>query len=148
MRNVESIVASIVIGLLIYLWFRGKEMRLGRQLSFVTYSKERKEKCDAFLVTQHASYYNLLSAKNRLTFVNRTLFILDEKTFIEREGFLFTEERKMKIAATLVQLTFGLGSEFADLSSFEFIVIYPSKFFSKLIGTDVKGLAVSNVKFF
>lgn len=110
-------------------------------------SHESMLECDVFL-SAHSSYYRLLSEEEKKKYIRRTLYVMDQKTFVERDEVVLTEQNKMQISATLVQLTFGLNYQLIDLPHFEFIVVYPDQFHSKLVGAEVHGLTVGNGQLF
>jgi len=83
-------------------------------------------------------YYQGLSKKGKKHFVSRLIVVLQQKSVRTRDGERDTLEKRIVILGALVQLTFGLQK--FDIPSFNYIALYPSSFYSKLIRKQVKGL--------
>lgn len=90
------------------------------------------------LLKQKNHYYSHLSAEGQEKFRNRVFEFIESKTFIGREKLVVTDEMKVLIAASAVQITFGL-SDFT-ISHLHTINIFPHVFYSKLFSTSFKGL--------
>lgn len=76
-------------------------------------------------------YYNALQLKQQKEFEKRVARFILQKSFIARgNGFEVTLPMQVKIAASAVQLTFGLGPLY--LSHFKAILIYPDKYYSTI----------------
>lgn len=76
-------------------------------------------------------YYNALPFKQQKEFEKRVARFILQKNFIARgDGFEITLPMQVKIAASAVQLTFGLGPLY--LSHFKAILIYPDKYYSTI----------------
>lgn len=93
---------------------------------------------NSILINQN-SYYKNLSSNGKAKFINRLKYFIATKKFIGKDGLRITEEIKILISASGVQLTFGLG-KFA-ITHFHTIFVYPSIFYSKLLRRDLKGAA-------
>jgi Mlc titration factor MtfA (ptsG expression regulator) len=78
-----------------------------------------------------SAYYNALTAADRRKFEKRVKEVLFEKEWIGR-GIKITREVKVHIAASLVQLTFGL--EHLLLLHFQRFIIHPSAYRDRLTG--------------
>lgn len=89
------------------------------------------------ILINNIQYYKNLSTNGKAKFINRLKYFITTKKFIGREGLTITEETKILISASAIQLTFGL-EKFA-LSYFHTIFIYPSIFYSKLLRRELKG---------
>jgi MtfA peptidase len=75
------------------------------------------------------SYYKKLSFKKRLIFENRIQRFISLKEFIPQDMPSVTQEMQVMIAASAVQLTFGLPE--VQLADFDKIFVHPTKYFSK-----------------
>ncbi len=87
-------------------------------------------------------FYARLNPKGRARFLNRLFQLLGRWKFEGREGFVPEFKHSSLIAASTVQLTYGL--EFPFLNSVSTIVIYPTSFYSRFLDAEVHGLAGSN----
>jgi Mlc titration factor MtfA (ptsG expression regulator) len=83
-------------------------------------------------------YYSQLSSQGKRIFISRVIHLMVFKRFDGKEGLQVTLEKKILVIGALVQLTFGL-KRYA-MHSFNYIILYPANFFSKLINQQVKGL--------
>jgi Mlc titration factor MtfA (ptsG expression regulator)/uncharacterized protein Veg len=70
------------------------------------------------------------------------LEFLNSKTFVGHSGLVVTDEMRILISATAIQLTFGLDNY--KLSSLHTINIFPTTFYSQLFKTSFKGLTSRN----
>ncbi|MEM9324046.1 MAG: zinc-dependent peptidase [Bacteroidota bacterium] len=77
---------------------------------------------------RYSRYYQKLLPTQQLEFEQRVAGFIAAKTFIPREFARVTDEMKVLIASTAVQLTFGLHS--VGIRHFRYIIIYPREFFS------------------
>jgi MtfA peptidase len=82
-------------------------------------------------------YYDNLSHKGKLKFAGRVGEFIKTKRFIGMEGLTVTDEMKVLISASAIQLTFGLEKFLLDFCSV--IKVYPRYFFSKLLNAELKG---------
>ncbi len=82
-------------------------------------------------------YYRGLSEEGKKKFVNRLFVFMNNKEFAGMHGLMVTEEMKVLISATAVQLTFGLTKY--KLSNLETIVIFPDIFTLGGTKTEYKG---------
>jgi len=80
------------------------------------------------ILIRHFPYYEKLPAKSKLIFESRVKQFCILKSFKPMEGLTVTDEMKIFISASAVQLTFGLR-DFRFLH-FKLIEIYPEKFYS------------------
>ena len=88
-------------------------------------------------------YYKLLDEREQSVFVSRLKTIRYEKQFIGH-GLAITEEMEIIVSAAIVQLTFGLDQ--FELESLRLIELTPEAFYSRFVGADVKGLAITGGK--
>lgn len=92
------------------------------------------------------NYYDRLPEHLKLKFLIRVRGFVRSKEFIGREELVVTEEMKVMIAASAIQLTIGLKKY--TLDHFEKIIVYPEKFLSRITGqfhigeANTKGLIV------
>lgn len=82
-------------------------------------------------------YYNNLSQKDKAKFEDKLGNIILSKSFIPRNFDQVTDEMKVLISATAVQLTFGLDRVY--LSHFNKILIYPNDYYSSITKKFHKG---------
>lgn len=78
---------------------------------------------------QHSDYYNKLDAKNKSRFEKRVKRFIDVKEFIPR-GIKVTEEMKVLVAASAIQIGFGYPRVY--FSYFKRILIYPDDYYSRI----------------
>src|SRR5690606_30147893 len=89
------------------------------------------------LLHKHFIYYRYLSQKNKMVFEARVFRFIQEKEFIPRNFREVTSKMKILIAATAVQITFGLPE--ITLRHFKRVIIYPDTYYSTLTGKYHKG---------
>ncbi len=82
------------------------------------------------LLQQHSQYYQQLSPYHQNRFEKRVQQFIQLKRFIPRNMPQVTDEMKVLIAASAVQLTFGLPNVF--LLHFHTILIYPDSYYSTI----------------
>lgn len=90
------------------------------------------------LLKQKNPYFRNLSAEAQERFVERLYKFMEDKYFVGREGLLITDEIRVLISASAVQLTFGLKEY--TISHLHTINVFPKIFYSKLFETSFKGL--------
>jgi len=89
------------------------------------------------LLLANSAFFKNLSPEGRKVFIVRCSKFISAKVFIGMEGLEVTKEMKLKIAATAVQVTYGLKS--STLSHFHTIKIYPETFYSRMLDNYLKG---------
>jgi Mlc titration factor MtfA (ptsG expression regulator) len=82
-------------------------------------------------------FYKHLTHNQRRSFDNRTKRFLQSRQFIPKQGVELTEEMKLLISATAVQITFGMRSFM--MKEFATIIVYPKAYFSELGNNYHKG---------
>lgn len=82
------------------------------------------------MLQQHFAYYKVLNKANKTRFVQRVQIFIGRKVFIPRMFKVVTSEMKVLIAASAVQLTFGLPE--ICLQYFKRIIIYPDHYYSTI----------------
>ncbi len=80
------------------------------------------------ILEKHFDFYNLLPSTSKKIFQHRVAKFISIKEYIPRDMDHVTEEMKVLIAASAIQLTFGLPKVF--LKHFKYILIYPNDFYS------------------
>ena len=83
------------------------------------------------------SYYTALSSNGKDKFINRLFTFMLNKEFRAREGLELTEEMRVLISASAIQLTFGL--ERYRLESLQTIFVYPDTFHLSERSPEYKG---------
>lgn len=86
-------------------------------------SKQQKE-----FLKENINFYKKLNEKSKVYFEHRLAVFIRNYSFIGREGFEVTLEKKVLIAASYVKLTFGMRKYKTKV--FDKIVLYPGSFYS------------------
>ncbi len=94
------------------------------------------------LLKQKSTYFKNLSSGSQEIFVSRVFHFMESKDFIGREGLVVTDEIRVLISASAVQLTFGLKDY--TIAHLHTINVFPRVFFSKFYNTSFKGLNTQN----
>lgn len=81
------------------------------------------------ILEKYYDYYRHLSPKLKGVFERRVSLFIKGKTFFGKEGLKITDEMRVFVAATAVQITFGF--KFFQLPRFSKIIIYPSNFYNE-----------------
>ncbi|MBI1305530.1 MAG: hypothetical protein GC181_02820 [Bacteroidetes bacterium] len=84
-------------------------------------------------------YFHNLSSEAKIRFVKRVRFLAMDREFEGKEGLEVTDEMRVWICASIVQITFGFRKY--DVAGFQKILIYPDIFYQPQIGKMVKGYA-------
>lgn len=82
------------------------------------------------ILQKYFRYYQKLSVENKAKFARRVHTFVAMKQFIPRNFAEVTLEAKVLIAASAVQLTFGLPSVY--LRHFDKILVYPDNYYSSI----------------
>lgn len=107
-------------------------------ISFVAWTLTRQETTPIIplkpayrkLLQQHSLYYQQLSPYNQKRFEKRVQQFIKLKRFVPRNMPLVTDEMKVLIAASAVQLTFGFPNVY--LRHFKTILVYPDNYYSTI----------------
>jgi MtfA peptidase len=105
-----------------------------------------------YTLKKFVPYFNMLSDQHKRLFIMRTQLFMNYHSFEGRNGIYVTEEMQIRIAATAVQLTFGLKEYL--LRHFVTIVVYPDVYVSPATGdwhkgeTNIRGSVVLSWKHF
>lgn len=89
------------------------------------------------ILQKYFRYYQLLSPVNKTKFERKVCNFLYSKRFIPRNIDEVTIEAKVLIAASAVQLTFGLPNIY--LQHFDKILVYPNEYYSSITKRYHKG---------
>jgi Mlc titration factor MtfA (ptsG expression regulator) len=89
------------------------------------------------ILQKYFVYYQRLSPENKVRFERKVMQFLYGKRFIPRQVDEVTVEAKVLIAASAVQLTFGLSNVY--LSYFDKILVYPNDYYSSITKRYHKG---------
>ncbi|UAB81468.1 zinc-dependent peptidase [Marixanthomonas sp. SCSIO 43207] len=79
-------------------------------------------------LNSHFFFYSKLSDKEKRQFQHRVAKFISEKQFVGRQNFEITDKVKVLIAATACMLSFGRKNYRYNL--IEYILVYPSEFYS------------------
>ncbi|ELR68456.1 hypothetical protein C900_00377 [Fulvivirga imtechensis AK7] len=82
------------------------------------------------ILRKYCAYYNLLSYEDKQRFQKRVQRFMYSKQFIPRVYKEVTDEMRVLISATAIQLTFGLPQIY--LTHFDKILIYPDSYYSRI----------------
>ena len=85
---------------------------------------------DIVFLKNHSAFYVKLKPKYQLYFQHRVKSFLNKYEFIPREEINLTQEMKIMIAATAIQLTFGMRTYL--MTTFQYIVVYPDTYESTI----------------
>ncbi len=89
------------------------------------------------LLIDYFPYYHKLSEGDKAKFERKLCLILFTKVFIPRNFENVTDEMKVLISASAVQLTFGLNEVY--LAHFKKILVYPNDYYSSITKRYHKG---------
>ena len=89
------------------------------------------------ILNRHSRYYRALTAADKTRFERKVCNFLYSKRFIPRNMNEVTIEAKVLIAASAVQLTFGLPNIY--LQHFDKILLYPNEYYSSITKKYHKG---------
>lgn len=97
--------------------------------------KKLPTKLKSFLKTN--KLYNQLDKKRKKYFEHRVVRFLETTKFVGREDLVISDEMRMEITMSVIQLTFGMRNYLLDYVNT--IILYPSSYFSILNQTENKG---------
>ncbi|HET6243182.1 MAG: zinc-dependent peptidase [Bacteroidetes bacterium] len=89
------------------------------------------------ILSRYFQYYTNLNKEGKVKFMARLVDFIRLKKFQGMEKLKVTNEMKVLISASAIQLTFGLDEFLLDF--FTTIKIYPRYFYSKLLQAEIKG---------
>ncbi len=82
------------------------------------------------ILNKYQSYYRQLNQQQKLKFERRMKMFMFNKKFIPRQMPEVTEEMKVLIASSAVQLTYGI--DFSFFRHFRKILVYPDSYYSEI----------------
>lgn len=80
------------------------------------------------ILSKYCAYYKVLSVEDQQKFERMLVRFMYSKRFIARGVPAITDEMKVLVSATAIQLTFGLPEIY--LANFDKILIYPDEYYS------------------
>lgn len=86
---------------------------------------------------KHFDFYQKLPSQSKAIFCKRVAVFMTSKKFIPREMNHVSQEMKVLISASAIQLTFGFPK--VNLSWFRHILVYPESFYSRANNAHHKG---------
>ena len=89
------------------------------------------------ILKKYFPYYRQLNASDKIFFAQRVAYFIYSKKFIPRNVEEVTLEAKVLIAASAIQLTFGLDNIY--LNHFNKILVYPNDYYSSITKRFHKG---------
>jgi Mlc titration factor MtfA (ptsG expression regulator) len=131
----EYILGAVILLLVLFLvflilfffygWIEAIYMYIFNKPFFVhKYRKlEKLTPSEIGFLKKHSHFYLKLKPQYQEYFQHRVFSFLQKYEFIPREDIVITQEMKVKIAATAIQLTFGFRTYLMNI--FQYIVIYP-----------------------
>jgi len=94
-------------------------------------------------ILQGNPYFIALTAPGRLKFIKRVRYLSFNLSFVGMGKLEVTDEMRIRISASIVQITFG--HLYYKVFDFKTIRIYPDVFYSARVGGNVKGLTASSL---
>ena len=82
-------------------------------------------------------FYQQLSKKEKKYFEHRLIKFIEATNFVGRDGLIVTDQKRIQVAAIVIQLTFGMRNYMLDYV--ETIILYPTSFYSILNKTENNG---------
>ena len=125
-------ITIIVIVIITFIFFWGKRNTI--------YLSESETKKGVALINKYLidfKYYQDLSTTGKSKFIKRVVGFVNTKKFIGHHSLEITGEMRVLIAASAVQLTFGLKKYL--LAHYHTIRLYPEAFYSRMLDTHLKG---------
>lgn len=89
------------------------------------------------ILIKYFDFYNNLSTRKKKYFVHRLATFISDKNFVGRDGLIINDEKKIRIGATAIVLTFGMRKY--KLPLMKYILIYPASFYSTINDKMFKG---------
>ncbi|MDP2175089.1 MAG: zinc-dependent peptidase [Bacteroidota bacterium] len=117
-----------------------------RKNSHVKIDRRREYKQYYDVLIHEFPYFKHLNNFNQKKFIYRTIYFVNDKEWRGFYDFVIEKRHKILIAATAIQLTFGLEDfKFNHLIR---ILVAPRQFYSRLFERDVKGLTMAFAVYF
>jgi hypothetical protein len=137
-----TVALVIAVAFVIFFWQYRSQLEesyqyFGRVAAPVRVQLTRIPASFKLILTKYFRYYNELSPADKLKFERKLCHLIFSKQFIPRNFEAVTDEMKVLIAASAVQLTFGLPK--VTLSHFNKVLIYPDDYYSSITKRYHKG---------
>ncbi|MEM7548460.1 MAG: zinc-dependent peptidase [Bacteroidota bacterium] len=143
----ESYIDDIIVGIIIILFLAGYfsiKLKKGYTNRFRIIRNTDKT-VHKQILSKYFSYYNLLSERDKKKFLRRVGYFISMKEFLAVDFEKVSDEMKVLISASAIQLTFGLPEIY--LSNFENIRIFAGDFNEKHTPEE-KTICINWEKFF
>lgn len=130
----------VAVFLVLWFFFAVLKIRSVKQFKkIISGQSHNGEKIKDFfnILDTHSIFYKNLSPEGKKIFISRCIMFIDKTDFLGMEGLEVTTEMQLRIAATAVQVSFGLDS--SAFSHFRVVKIYPETFYSRMVGNYLKG---------
>jgi Mlc titration factor MtfA (ptsG expression regulator) len=88
-------------------------------------------------ILKRVQFYSELSAADQRIFLERVIYVCENKLFIGMDGMLITDEVRVFVAASAVQVSFRLDNW--KFPSFHTYRVYPESFYSSIFQKFLKG---------
>ncbi len=137
-----SYFAAVLFGLVLFFLIKASKNNLShyllqRILLLTPSGKAKQYNKVQSLLEKHSAYFNNLSQEAKDRFIRRCLDFVDSKEFIGMEGIKITEEMKLKLASSAIQITFGFKNFY--FSHYHTFKIFPEPFYSRMFDRYLKG---------
>ena len=126
------LVGLLVLGILVgvYSIFRDIFNYVYSELSSYVKARQPISKGNRAILDKYSAYYKMLPEHMKKNFEKRVQRFMYSKRFISRSFPEVTDEMKVLISASAIQLTFGLPEIY--LTNFDRILIYPDAYYSRI----------------
>lgn len=127
------VLVLIVLGLLIFgVWsiFNDIYVYVYDQIRYSLKITQPLKSSRKQILYKYSAYYKVLPLPEKKGFERRVQRFIYSKKFISRSSLPVSEEMKVLISASAIQLTFGLPGIY--LSNFDKILIYPDSYYSHI----------------
>ena len=128
----EILFVVVIIVFTVAFFFRPKKNTL-----FLSRSETKKGITLINHYLKDFEYFQNLSVSGKSKFIKRVVEFINSKKFIGHHGLHVTGEMRVLIAASAVQLTFGLKKFI--LAHYHTIRLYPEAFYSRMLDAHLKG---------
>lgn len=130
--------SGILIGVVIVIIYFGRYAFMSYQYegNFTILPVNLKPQHKEYL-EKYFSFYVQLPPQSKKIFEKRLAYFMEAKEFIPREMIAVSWEMQVLISAAAIQLTFGFPRVY--LSHFEYILVYPGRFYSRSTQTFNQG---------
>lgn len=136
--------ATIILLFLIFTWAHIRYFHLVKtndvyenyEIDYTTFSKYHH------FYKNNIPYYNNLDDSNKNKFIARSIFFSGKIEIQTREDLVYTDEMDLFICGCIAQLTVGFNKP--NLSLLKGVILFPDIFYSRLVESNVKGLAMGN----